>query len=380
MTREVAIVGGSAAGLFLARTFALRHLPVRVFEGAPSLDPESRTLIVTSRMRDILGPLEHGSVVNEITHFELFTDGRSATVPLGRPDLVVERATLIKGLAGSAAAAGASVLLGHRVQDLKPDGDRLALTVERNGVTDTVHADLVVGADGASSRVARAAGWPRQQTVPLLQAIVKWPSNIPSDRVRVWFVPDDTPYFYWLIPESRDRGVLGLIADDASRVRADLDRFLAKQGLDAIELQAARVPLYTEWIPVHKRVANSDVYLVGDACGQVKVTTLGGVVTGFRGAVAVAEKVLSGGDRELRALRRELDRHLLVRRVLHGFTQDDYSSLIDLLHAPAKSLLSTTTRDETHQLLIRLCLRQPRLLLLAARALLTGSAFPARKL
>src|SRR5258706_4592354 len=131
MTRDVAIVGGSAAGLFLARTFALQKLPVRVFEGAPSFDPDPRTLIVTSRMRDILGPLESGSVVNEITHFELFTDGRSATVPLRRPDLVVERATLIKGLAESAKAAGASVLPGHRFQDLSRDGHRLALTVER---------------------------------------------------------------------------------------------------------------------------------------------------------------------------------------------------------------------------------------------------------
>jgi digeranylgeranylglycerophospholipid reductase len=379
MTREVAIVGGSAAGLFLARTFALQNYPVRVFEGAPSVDPEARTLIVTSRMREILGPLEHGSVVNEITHFELFTDGRSATVPLRRPDLVVERSTLIKGLAESASAAGACVLPGHRVQDLAQDGDRLALTVEKKGARETVRADLVVGADGVSSRVARAAGWPPQPTVPLLQALVKWPSHIPHDCVRVWFVPDDTPYFYWLIPESKDRGVLGLIAEDASRVRADLDRFLARQGLDAIELQAARVPLYTQWIPIHKRIGQSDVYLVGDACGQVKVTTLGGVVTGFRGALAVADAVLNGGKGdETRGLRRELDRHLLVRRMLHGFTQTDYNRLIDLLDAKARALLGACTRDEAHQMLMRLCLRQPRLLLLAARAFLSRASFPAR--
>jgi len=379
MSREVVIVGGSAAGLFLARTFAARNLPVRVYEGAPSLDPEPRTLIVTSRMRDILGPLESGSIVNEITHFELFTNGRSATVPLRRPDLVVERATLIKGLAESAKAAGACVLPGHRFQELSSDGNRLALTVERASGTETVHADVVVGADGAASRVARTAGWPRQQTVPLLQAIVKWPKHVPHDRVRVWFVPDDTPYFYWLIPESPDRGVLGLIADDGSKVRADLDRFLAKQALEPMELQAARVPLYTRWIPIHKRIGESDVYLVGDACGQVKVTTLGGVVTGFRGALAVADAVLDGGSGgEMRGLRRELDRHLLVRRVLHGFTQDDYSSLIDLLDAPARTVLATTTRDEANQMLLRLCVRQPRLLLLAARALLTRSAFPVR--
>jgi flavin-dependent dehydrogenase len=352
---------------------------VRVFEGAPSLDPDPRTLIVTSRMRDILGPLENGSVVNEITHFELFTDGRSATVPLRRPDLVVERATLIKGLAASARAEGACVLTGRRFRHLAADAGRLAVTVDRPDGAETVHADVVVGADGAASRVARAAGWPAQQTVPLLQAIVKWPRTVPHDCVRVWFVPDETPYFYWLIPESTDRGVLGLIADDASRVRADLERFLAKQGLEALELQAARVPLYTGWTPIHRRMEGGDVYLVGDACGQVKVTTLGGVVTGFRGAVAVADAVLNRGDVETRELRRELDRHLLIRRVLHGFTQDDYSRLIDLLDVPARTLLSECTRDEARQLLMRLCLQQPRLLLMAARFLLTRSAFPVNR-
>lgn len=380
MSREVAIVGGSAAGLFLARTFASRNLPVSVFEGAPSLDPDPRTLIVTSRMRDILGPLEQGSVVNEITHFELFTDGRSATVRLRRPDLVVERATLIKGLAESAKASGANVCVGRRFESLSTDGNRLALTVERaGGHAETVNVDVIVGADGASSRVARSAGWPAQPTVPLLQAVVKWPAHVPQDCVRVWFVPDDTPYFYWLIPESRERGVLGLIAEDGSKVRADLERFLARQGLDAAELQAARVPLYTRWVPIHKKIGEGDVYLVGDACGQVKVTTLGGVVTGFRGALAVAEAVLGGGgQREARGLRHELDRHLLVRRVLHGFTQDDYSRLIDLLDTRARALLGECTRDEANQMLLRLCLRQPRLLLLAARALLTRTAFPAR--
>src|SRR5262245_12043660 len=112
--KQVAIVGGSAAGLFLARIMAGGGMPVTVFEGASALDPEPRTLIVTRRMRDILGPLEGSSVVNEIRRFELFTNGRSATVPLRNPDLIVERSKLITGLADQAASAGAKIVLGRR--------------------------------------------------------------------------------------------------------------------------------------------------------------------------------------------------------------------------------------------------------------------------
>jgi flavin-dependent dehydrogenase len=377
---EVAVVGGSAAGLFAAHRLAERGLPVRVFEGAPEISPEDRTLIVTSRMRDILGPLEGSAVVNEIRQFELFTDGRSATVALKRPDLIVERSTLIKELAARASAAGAQVLLGRRFKDVVPDGDRLALSIEHTpgGGSETVHADVVIGADGVASRVARSAGWPKQPTVPLLQAIVKWPTNVPNDCVRVWFVPDETPYFFWLIPESPTLGALGLIGEDGSRVSGVLERFLQKQGLEAMEMQAARVPCYTEWIPIHKRLGKGDVYLVGDAGGHVKVTTVGGLVTGFRGAVGVADAILNGGaNGEIRQLKRELNRHLLIRRVMHGFTQADYNQLIDLLDSSTKDVLGVYTRDEANQMLLRLCVRQPRLMLLAIRALLTKGRFRA---
>ena len=60
----------------------------------------------------------------------------------------------------------------------------------------------VIGADGAQSSVARSGRMAGLTTAPLVQAIVKLPSGMPSDSARVWFVPDDTPYFYWLIPES----------------------------------------------------------------------------------------------------------------------------------------------------------------------------------
>lgn len=375
----MAVVGSSAAGLFAARLLAANGLPVRIFEGADRLDPDARTLIVTSRMRDMLGPLEGASVVNEIRRFELFADGRVATVALRRPDLVVERAKLIGGLAEQAQVAGARMLLGRRFVNLDADGQGLVLERAAGGGTQTAQADIVIGADGAASRVARVAGWPQQTTVPLLQATVRWPRNVAPDTVRVWFVPDDTPYFFWLIPESPERGVLGLIGERGARVHRCLERFLDKQALDPIALQAARIPLYTGWVPVHRRVGQSDVYLVGDAGGHVKVTTLGGVVAGFRGALGVAELILNGGSsRELRSLRRELDRHLLIRRVLHGFTQADYSRLLDLLNAPARQLLGVYSRDGADKILLRVCLTQPRLLLLSVRGLITKGSFPPR--
>ena len=240
----------------------------------------------------------------------------------------------------------------------------------------------VVGADGAGSRVAQAAGWPRQNTVPLVQALVRLPEGMPSDTVRVWFIPQDTPYFYWLIPDSAEQGVLGLIGVDGQETRRCLDRFMAKRDFTPLAFQGARIPMYTRWVPVERRMGEGRVYLVGDAAGQVKVSTVGGMVTGFRGALGVSEAIprTAGRSRELRSLRRELyDLHLLIRRsVSTRFQQADYSRLVDWMNEGMRRSLSRVTRDEAARTLWHVCRSQPRLLLLGLRGLLARNALVER--
>lgn len=372
---DVAIIGGSAAGFFTSTLLAKQGVPVRVFERGETLEPAVRTLIVTQRMRSLLGRAAEGSIVNEIRRFELFTDGRVATVPLKHPDLIIERRTLIQNLADEARNAGAKVELGRRFHSLQPNGRGLVLEVERcsDGSREEIHAGTVVGGDGATSRVARAAGWSPLETVPLLQAIVRLPKGMPADTSRVWFIPEDTPYFYWLIPESPTHGALGVIGEQGAKTKIRFERFLEKREFEPIEFQGARIPVYTRWVPVRRRVGNGSVYLVGDAAGQVKVSTVGGIVTGLRGAQGVAESILNGGaSHELKTLRRELDLHLLLRRTLHDFQQPDYSRLVDLLNDPTKQSLAEYSRDEAWKILWRVCLSQPRLVLLGLRGLLMG--------
>jgi flavin-dependent dehydrogenase len=379
--RPVGIVGGSVAGLFTALLLGRAGRAVKVFEGGEDFDNRTRTLIVTSRMKDALGDVGKAAWVNEIRRFELFTDGRVARFSLRHPDIVIERTRLIRELASAAKASGCEVQLGRRFVSMEQHGDGLSMHLEHHGgSSEDVRVRTVVGADGASSRVARAAGWPVQSTVPLVQSIVRLPDDMPPDVTRVWFIPHDTPYFYWLIPHSPTRGVVGLIGEDGPATRHALERFLERKQMEPLEYQAARIPLYSKWIPIRRKLNGGDVYLVGDAAGHVKVSTVGGIVTGLRGAYGVAEAILNGGPgRRLRALRRELDLHLLIRRTIHNFTQAHYSHLVDLLNEPARKELENNTRDEPGRMLWRLCLQQPRLLLFGLRAFLTSGAFSARR-
>lgn len=371
--KEVLVVGGSAAGLYTAAALAAAGKPVRVLESRPGIEPAARSLIVTDQFRSQLGPAASQIIVNEIRRFELFTDGRSAQVALSRPDLIIERSRLIPALASQAQQAGATLSLDTRFLGLAPNGRGLCVEVDSCGRREALHADSVVGADGASSRVARAAGWPPIETVPLVQAIVRMPKDCPPDTTRVWFVPDDTPYFYWLIPESPERAALGIIGEDGKDTKKSIAKFLEKKQMEPLEWQGARIPVYRRWVPVRRRLGNGEVYVVGDAAAQVKVSTVGGIVTGLRGAMGVAESILrKGRSRELTALRRELGTHWLIRRALHHFQQKDYSRLVDLLNVAARESLGDISRDESTRLLWNVVRRQPRLVLLGLRGLLMG--------
>jgi flavin-dependent dehydrogenase len=123
---------------------------------------------------------------------------------------------------------------------------------------------------------------------------------------------------------------------------------------------------------VQRTIGNGEVYLVGDAAAQVKVSTVGGIVTGFRGARGVADAILQKGNSELRTLRRELGTHWLIRRALHHFKQADYSELVDLLNDSTRESLGEINRDESTRLLWNVIRRQPKLVLLGLRGLLLG--------
>lgn len=126
------------------------------------------------------------------------------------------------------------------------------------------------------------------------------------------------------------------------------------------------VPLYDPRLPAEL----GRVLLVGDAAGHVKVTTVGGTVTGLRGAKACAQAILKGTpyQRRLAPLRRELKIHLWLRRFLNRMDLDGYRRL--LRAASDGTSLGKFPRDRLAHHLPLLPLRAPLLSLRLLRVLL----------
>ncbi|MBV9169876.1 MAG: NAD(P)/FAD-dependent oxidoreductase [Chloroflexi bacterium] len=366
------IVGASAAGLFSALHLARSHVPVRVFERATSFAPLARTLIVTPEVTRALGFAPVRATRNRVHTLELCSTHRCVPIELDEPDLIVERAELLQQLMERALDAGAEIEFGHEFTGFADASPSASVVVRERETAAVRHvpARAVIAADGVRSHVARAAGLEPQRAVTVLQARISTPAADPGIG-KVWFVPDDSPYFYWLCPESSEAAAVGLVDVNPREARHKLDRFLAARGWQPLEYQAALVPLYTPGKPVSARVDGLDVLLVGDAAGHVKVTTIGGTVSGLLGAEAAARSIACGRayQQELRSAERELRLHWYMRKLMLRFGDTEYDVLLQLLRGRLRRLLEVHNRDRLNSVFWSMLAVQPRLPLLAAQAL-----------
>jgi flavin-dependent dehydrogenase len=375
---KIIIIGASTPGLFAASLLARAGANVEVYERSGTLDFAPRTLIVTGKISEVLGFVPEEVILNEVKNVELFSKSRTTRVKLALPDLIIERRKLLILLARMAEEAGAKIFLGRRFLGFTSSGSGVDV-VYRDSSTGSerqMHADVLIGADGAFSGVARSASHNGHFQTALLQARIRMNKETNRETYRVWFDPTRTKYFYWLIPESDETAAVGLIADDARQAGDSLKSFLLEQGLEPIDFQASMVPMHKYQYYARLTEVRRKVYLIGDAAAQVKVTTVGGVVTGLRGARAVAEAILNGRTtgKEISQLKRELDLHLLVRRLLNGFNDVDYDMLLDFLDRELTEVISNQTRDDLSRMYLDLISSQPKLLMLGARAFLRGIA------
>lgn len=111
--------------------------------------------------------------------------------------------------------------------------------------------------------------------------------------------------------------------------------------------------------------------MVRDAAGQVKVTTVGGTVTGIQGAEAAANSILNGTSykAELRPVKRELDLHWFIRILLERLDNSGYDVLVGVVSSRLGDFLARHNRDSMTPVFWRLPFVEPRLLQVAFKCL-----------
>ena len=370
----VVVVGASSSGLFAATLLAQAGVQVQVYDRLDSIATADRVLIVTPELCRTLGFSPDSAIRQQVHTLELSANGTCFPLTLNEPDLIIERSKLVALMASRAERAGAEIRFGHRFVGIQHDGQFATLLFRdrSSDATRGVVARAVIAADGAVSRVLSCLGASPLPLVSVIQTRVELPRGSDTGVGKVWFVPKDTRYFYWLCPEPSHTAMLGLVDDPRGAPRPKLDRFVRQQGLQPGAYQAALIPLYAPRRAVQWRIGRTPVLAVGDAGGQVKVTTIGGTVSGLRAAHAAAQAIIAGSAyrRELAPVTRELLLHWLVRQLMNRFGGAEYAILLEALRGRAGRLLQIHNRDQMAGAFWPILAAQPRLPLLAAQVLL----------
>ena len=372
MEFDAVVVGASSSGLFVADKLARNGFRVGVFERQKVLNPARRTYIITPHLDHVFGGVPEELILHRIETMAVETSSAVVTIPLRKPDLVVERNQLINYLCQKAEDSGVDIHYGARFIGFEQNENATELALKNSdGEELRVRANAVIGADGAFSTVAEAAGIQQPATVPLMQAEIRLPEDWDPTVTKVWFDVDETRFFYWLIPEGEDRAVVGLIANERSDAREVLDRFLDKFPFELLAYQAGQAAMHQPGLKPWGEVGGVPVILVGDAAGQVKVTTVGGTVTGFWGAQAAVDSLMNGSvySSKLRSLKRELDLHWFIRFLLERLDNQGYDILVDSINENVISFLGTHNRDEMAGAFWKLPFLQPRFIGLGIRIL-----------
>ena len=255
---------------------------------------------------------------------------------------VVDRRLFDRSLLAEAARAGAEVMMASPVTDLTREGGRTVLAVGRGPDRIKVEADAVISAEGVGARIARSAGiGPPRELLSSAQVEVPFEVEDP-EGVEVFLGREVAPGFFgWAIPASEGVARVGLCC--RNNACPYLKRLLKSPPIRSrirggpLHLAVGGLPLG----PPPSTVADGFI-AVGDAAGQVKPTSGGGIYPGLvsakiAGDVAAAAAAegdssaarLSEYERRWRAaLGRELRLGMIVHRMRAGTADPEMDDLV----------------------------------------------------
>jgi len=227
---------------------------------------------------------------------------------------VIDRVGLDRTLADAARAAGAEIREDHTVVGLTERRDHVAVEVRGPDGLATHRARMVAGCDGPRSRVREAVGLP--EPGELLHGVLGFDGTPDGgDFVDVHLtVPR---FFAWRIPRGAAGVEYGLATPPGDDVTEQFESFTAAHGVETDRRCSGLIP-----IGPPETVTSGRVFLIGDAAGQNKPFTGGGILYGMTAADHAAGEIDPDDPATLaayeRAWRNELGRDIRLGHLLRG--------------------------------------------------------------
>ncbi len=348
---DIAVIGAGPAGSRTARDLARWGYRVLLIEEHRSVGIPSHCSGLISPRTWALGQIQDAGIIsNRVTGAFIHTaSGQEAALGGAREQaIVIDRVRWDQLLAEQAYEAGAQAVRARFIRAERANG-AFTLYCETDGHEVRYSTRLLIGADGAHSRVARSSGlaWPGEQVYALgIEGRLKTPR---SDFVHVFVGSKLAPgWFGWIIPSGDGfvRAGIGCYGPDKPihcyrRLREAFPRLFA--SLEPTRMYGGSIP--TSFV---QRSYGSGILLVGDAAGQVKPFSGGGIYTSLVSAAHCAQTAaaaLGADDTSAdflaryekawrKAIGRELNRSLGIRRFGLSLSDSEVNRVVGMLNNP----------------------------------------------
>jgi digeranylgeranylglycerophospholipid reductase len=290
---DVIVVGAGPAGSYIAYELASSGHGVAVFEekGASGLNICCTGIISTECFRSL--DLGKDMILTEVKSAKFCSpSGRCLKFQTDNVQAyVVDRLLLDKALASKAQAQGAQYFFSSPVIDVVPDKDSIQVETSCSGAKEIFSARAVVLANGFAPKLPHKLGLGR-----IKRFLIGAQAEIEAkdiDEFEVYFGQGIAPgAFAWLVPISANKAYVGLLA--TSQAKLYLQKFL-NSLFSRGRIRSRDVEIGQRAVPIGTltRSYGDRLLVIGDAAGQVKPTTGGGIYFGHLGA-RIAAEVLDG--------------------------------------------------------------------------------------
>ena len=277
---DCVIVGASCVGGMTAKAIAEKNPGARVALLEEHSVPgkfNKCTALVSSNGLKKSGVDFRKSVLNEIHGAVLHSPNVSFSLTTKTPvAFVLDRQAFDEKCVDEAERKGVELFLGFRGEKIeRNNGDWMV-----NNGSKTVNSEIVVGCDGLSSFVAREGEFPNfKRFVSAWEAEYSFPQE-PLDKVHVFLDQTIAPgFFAWVVPVNDSTARVGLATAQPSFLNSGKKKLLRKIGVTENQKKGRE---FNYSIPLFPRAQTQKdtLLLVGDAAGQVKSTTGGGIAFG----------------------------------------------------------------------------------------------------
>ena len=331
MYYDAIVAGGSVAGLLCAREISSKGFSALVIEEDYEIGtPEHCGGLVSMAGLEELGIIPFRKTFDHMIESAKITsaNGNNFTINSKRQKVVeISRRELDKQIAFQAQKNGTVIKVRTSFQEITDTGIRT-----NEGIVD---CKIFVDARGVSSLVQK------DRTGILSSAQYEiYADWIKKGKVEVMFDQEKYPgFFAWIIPSNEGKGKVGVAGKGINVVEA-LDSILKEKG----KFSTIRKIYAPIWIkgPIEKFVEGKTV-IIGDAAGQAKPTTAGGIFTSGMGGVyagqAISKFLKTNKISDLQEYQKkwterfgkEFEKQLLVRKILERIDNQTINKLFETI-------------------------------------------------